>query len=152
MAVKGEESMPRQSSETALKLVRILYVEDNDDLRASICMLLEDAGPQVVAARNAEEAIRLLQERSFDIVMTDVSLPGMSGTEFARHVLETCPAQWVVLCSGYEFPHGLATLGANVRSLPKGFELEELDALLDEILEALPARAESRVDEPPERP
>jgi two-component system cell cycle response regulator CpdR len=111
--------------------------------------LLEDAGPQVVACGSAEEAIRILQGRSFDIVMTDVSLPGMSGTALARHVLATRPEQWVVLCSGYEFPHGLNALGANVRSLPKGFELEELEALLKEILEAIRARSASQGGESP---
>jgi CheY-like chemotaxis protein len=119
------------------KPVSILYVEDSDDLRAAICMLLEDAGAEVVACASGEEAIRILLERNFDIVMTDVSLPGMSGTELARHVLATHPHQWVVLCSGYEFPHGLQALGVHVRSLPKGFELYELEALLKEILEAI---------------
>ena len=41
--------------------------------------------------------------------------------------------KWIVLCSGYHYRQGLTTLGPNVRSLPKPFELDELDALMGEI-------------------
>jgi len=67
------------------------------------------------------------------VLVTDVSLPGMSGTELARHWLADDPTRWVVLCSGYEFRHGLDAFGPNVRSLPKSFEFEQLEALFDEI-------------------
>ena len=67
------------------------------------------------------------------MLVTDVSLPGMSGTDLARRWLADDPTRWVVLCSGYEFRHGLDTFGPNVRSLPKSFELEQLEALFGEI-------------------
>lgn len=69
--------------------------------------------------------------------MTDISLPGMSGTALARLLLAKNPAQWVVLCSGYGYGDYLARLGPNVRILPKPFEIEQLEALLDEIDAAL---------------
>ncbi len=116
--------------------IRILYVEDNDDLRETIGMLLEADGRDVVTAANVEAALTLLGEGAFDVLVTDFSLPGISGTELARRVLATDPRRWVVLCSGYEFRHGLETLGPNVRSLPKPFELDELEALMDEITAA----------------
>lgn len=117
----------------------LLYVEDNDDLRLTIGMILEGADREVTCCASGEEALALLAERDFDILVTDVSLPGISGTELVRQVLARRPAQWVVLCSGYEFKHGLAGLGENVRSLPKPFEIEDMDALLDEIVAALAA-------------
>ena len=63
----------------------------------------------------------------------------MSGTALARLLLAKNPAQWVVLCSGYGYGYGdyLARLGPNVRTLPKPFEIEQLEALLDEIDAAL---------------
>jgi CheY-like chemotaxis protein len=119
-------------------VLRILYVEDNDDLRETIGMLLESDAREVTTAPNAEAALALWQAGRFDVLVTDVSLPGMSGTALAREVLATDPRQWVVLCSGYGFGQELGTLGPNVRSLPKPFELDELDALMDEIVAAIP--------------
>ena len=114
-------------------MLSILYVEDNDDLRETIGLLLEGEGREIVTCADAEAALALFQTRSFDVLVTDVSLPGLSGTELARRVLALDPQRWIVLCSGYEFRHGLEQLGPNVRSLPKPFEVEELEALMGEI-------------------
>ena len=119
--------------ENPLKVVRFLYVEDNDYLRESICSLIEQEHRHIEAHADAEAALAAMTERMFDVLITDVSLPGMSGTDLARHWLATDPTRWVVLCSGYDFRHGLETLGPNVRSLPKSFELEQLEALIGEI-------------------
>ncbi|WP_082548914.1 response regulator [Rhizobacter sp. Root404] len=117
--------------------LRILYVEDNDDLRETIGMLLESDVREVTTVPNAEAALATWQPGRFDVLVTDVSLPGMSGTALAREVLALDRQQWVVLCSGYGFGQELGTLGTNVRSLPKPFELDELDALMDEIVAAM---------------
>ena len=116
----------------------ILYVEDNDDLRETIGMLLEGEGREVVLCANSEDALVAFAQRDFDVLITDVSLPGLSGTELARRVLAVNPAKWVVLCSGYEFGHGLESLGPNVRALSKPFEPEELDRLLAEVFATEP--------------
>lgn len=111
----------------------ILYVEDNQELRETFLEMLEAEGREIVACADGEAALALWETRAFDVVLTDISLPGMSGTDLARRILAKDPNKWIVLCSGYHYPHGLATLGPNVRSLPKPFELEELDALMGEI-------------------
>ena len=116
-----------------MKSLSILYVEDNQELRDTFCEMLEGEGREIVACANGEAALALWEARAFDVLLTDISLPGMSGTDLARRVLEKAPDKWIVLCSGYQYRHGLATLGPNVRSLPKPFELEELDALMGEI-------------------
>ena len=121
--------------------VRILYVEDNDDLRDSIAVLLQAEGRQIVTCANAPDAMAEIARGGFDLLITDISLPGMSGVELARHVLAIDPDQWVVLCSGYEFADRLGTLGPNVRALTKPFEIEDLDALLAEITNALRSAA-----------
>ena len=116
-----------------MKSLRILYVEDNDELRETFREMLEGDGREIVACANGEDALALWEERVFDVILTDISLPGMSGTDLARRVLANDPNKWIVLCSGYHYRHGLAALGPNVRSLPKPFELDELDALMGEI-------------------
>ena len=67
------------------------------------------------------------------MLLTDISLPEMSGIDLARRVLEMSPATWIILSSGYVLEHGLEKLGPKVRSLPKPFELDAMDALLSEI-------------------
>ncbi|MBX3625261.1 MAG: response regulator [Rhizobacter sp.] len=111
----------------------ILYVEDSDDLRDTIGMLLEAPGREVVCCATAEEALAILAEREADIVITDVSLPGMSGTDLARKLLAEQPERRVVLCSGYEFGDAVRQFGPNVRALLKPFEPEEMEALVDAV-------------------
>lgn len=122
----------------------VLYVEDNEDLRGTIGLLLEETGHEVVACADSEGALRRWAERHFDVVMTDVNLPGVSGVELARRILEKKPDQWVILCSGYEFGAQLAQLGVNVRSLSKPFELEDLEALMSSIEAAVAQPAQGR--------
>jgi two-component system, cell cycle response regulator CpdR len=124
--------------------VRILYVEDNDDLRDSVAMLLDAEGRRIVTCSNAGDALAEMARAEFDLLITDISLPGMSGMELTRQVLASHPEQWVVLCSGYEFADRLGTLGPNVRALTKPFEIEALDALLAEVTSALRSAQQQR--------
>jgi|EndMetStandDraft_4_1072995.scaffolds.fasta_scaffold59809_3 YesN/AraC family two-component response regulator len=118
--------------------IGILYVEDNDDLRESIAMMLEADDRDITSCATGEEALAALQRRDYDILITDVSLPGISGTDLAKRVTADKPDQWVVLCSGYQFDHGLKTLGKNVRAILKPFEIEDMDTMLAEIIAKLP--------------
>jgi CheY-like chemotaxis protein len=123
-----------------LQDVTVLYVEDNDDLRLSISMLMEQPGRTLTACANGEEALALCAANAYDIVITDVSLPGISGTDLAKQLLAKQPERWVVLCSGYEFGEWVRQFGPNVRALRKPFEPEELEALMDEISAAVRTR------------
>lgn len=115
----------------------ILYVEDDEGLRETIGMLMEGPGRSVTACATAEEALELDRQRIFDVVVADVSLPGRSGTELARMLLQSAPQRWIVLCSGYDLGHYPAQWGPHVRTLLKPFEIEDLDALLGSIEQAL---------------
>lgn len=117
--------------------MRILYVEDNADLRETIGMLMEGEGQTVTSCATAEEAVELDAQQAFDLLVSDVSLPGMSGTDLARKLLAQDPMRWVVLCSGYELGSYPGSWGPNVRTLLKPFELEELELLLSSIKEAV---------------
>jgi len=128
-----DETTSRQTSASARPLC-ILFVEDNDNLREMMSLLMEADDREVVACASGEEALALCAGRPFDVVITDVSLPGISGTELARRLLATAPRRWVVLCSGYGYDDALVRqLGPNVRSLAKPFEVDELDTLLAEV-------------------
>ena len=121
--------------------MRILYVEDNPELRETIGMLMEGEGRTVTPCASAEEALARDAGDPFDVLVTDVSLPGLSGTDLARLLLADDPQRWVVLCSGYELGSHPTQWGPNVRVLLKPFELEELEQLLTSIHTALAAAA-----------
>ncbi len=116
-----------------MKPVRMLYVEDNADLRDTFQEMLEGDQRQVVSCASAEEALVLWGASDFDVLVTDIGLPGMSGTDLARRILAVQPERWVVLCSGYEYGDAVRVLGPRVRTLSKPFEVEDLDRLMDEI-------------------
>jgi len=64
----------------------ILVVEDNPDNRKLVTWILEDEGYSVTCTPTAEEGLEALEQRVFDIVLMDISLPGMDGKEATRQI------------------------------------------------------------------
>jgi DNA-binding NtrC family response regulator len=92
-------------------------------------------GHQAVAVADAELAVEQLAQRTFDAVMTDVSLPGMSGIELARELIKKYPKLPVVIASGYGTINIETLLGqrqANVLVLPKPYDMDMLEKTLSE--------------------
>jgi two-component system, cell cycle response regulator CpdR len=105
--------------------------------------LIASESRRVVACADAEAAWLHLQREPCDVLITDVNLPGSSGTDLARRWLEGDAARWVILCSGYDFKAGLTSLGRNVRAVPKE-DFEQLERVLAEIDEQLRQGAAGR--------
>ncbi len=101
--------------------------------------LIENDDRRVLACADAETAWQQMQQAAFDVLVTDVNLPGWSGTELARRWLEADASRWVILFSGHDFKSGLASLGANVRAIPKE-DFEQLERVLTEFGQHLPWR------------
>ena len=112
--------------------MRVLFVEDHAEVRELIVELLEEEGLTVVACETAEAAEAEFDRGGFDFVLTDISLPVMSGTWLARRLLAKRPDLWLVFLSGYAMS-GLESWGPNVRTMLKPFDPEELHVLLEEI-------------------
>jgi two-component system, cell cycle response regulator DivK len=64
----------------------ILVVEDNPDNMKLFAWALEDEGYNFEGVGSAEEALQLLEQRSFDLILMDISLPGMDGKEATRRI------------------------------------------------------------------
>lgn len=81
----------------------ILLVEDDDVVRMLTTEVLQEFGYQVLGAADAEEALDTLgsSDTRFDLLLTDVGLPGMSGPDLARHALGLRPELAVLFASGY---------------------------------------------------
>jgi len=118
------------SAPPAASVRRILVVEDNEDARAMLCDLLHLLGHEVCAVGSAEEALAQPDLAAFDVLLTDVSLPGLSGIELARRLAARCPTLRIVFSSGYGNV-APEEAGLDAASLPKPFDLEDLQAVLD---------------------
>jgi len=77
----------------------ILVVDDDDVIRDTLCELLA-SNHHCQQASTAEEALRALQTQSFDVVLTDISLPGLSGRELLLRVRSLYPGTPVIIVSG----------------------------------------------------
>jgi len=80
---------------------KVLVVDDDPTVRKSIDRVLTGKGYAVITAENGEEALRKLNEEKYDLVYTDIRMPGMSGLEVAEHVKAQQPWTPVVIITGY---------------------------------------------------
>ena len=82
---------------------QILFVDDEASLALLGADLLDDFGYEVTCAFNGEEAFSLFQQKSggFDLVITDESMPGISGIELAQQIFSISASTPVILCSGH---------------------------------------------------
>jgi CheY-like chemotaxis protein len=113
--------------------LRILYIEDNALVREITCELLASDDREVLALGSAEEAIVAYRDRQYDLVITDVNLPAMSGMDFVRQILKDAPGARVIITSGYSLRIDLASLGPHVRAIMKPFDSPEIEALLSSL-------------------
>ena len=79
------------------KNVRILVVDDNDLVLKTLNLLVSSLGYKCHAASNGLEAVELLKTNSFDLVLTDVKMPGMDGIELLQHITEHYPETDVIV-------------------------------------------------------
>ncbi len=115
--------------------MNILLVEDSDEVSCITVEYLQELGHQVVAVAEAEKALVRLKSESFDAVMTDIRLPGMSGIELARTLVKDYPNLPVVIASGYGMLSVEFLTGEKLHSvlmLPKPYDLPALERTLSE--------------------
>jgi hypothetical protein len=79
----------------------ILLVEDQEEVRRFVAMILAGYGYRVVQAQDAAEALRVGAGQPVDLLLTDVVMPKMSGVELARRLRLTLPGLRTLYVSGY---------------------------------------------------
>jgi CheY-like chemotaxis protein len=97
----------------------VLVVDDEPAVRRLLRRQLEALGCTVLEAESGPGALRLLLGRrgTLDLVLSDVVMPEMNGTELADRILADSPEQCIVLMSGH-VPGGLAKIGRRERIVP----------------------------------
>ncbi len=132
--------VPSAVPDTAAAQLRVLVVEDNLDSQYLVCEMLRAFGHEPEGTGHGEGALHLLADHQYDVLFTDVSLPGISGVEMARQALLIQPNLKVIFASGYgdallrhvEFPYV---------SLQKPYELDQLQDALSSVAPAAAGQA-----------
>lgn len=121
---------------------QILVLEDDPDLRLMLSEVLSDEGYEVTTVSAGEEAIRLAAQQNFDLLVTDVRMPGVDGLEALRQLRNQQPHLGSLVVSGYTTEaETLRALQLNVGAyLKKPFSLTDLLQRVRQILDERAAR------------
>jgi CheY-like chemotaxis protein len=127
--------------------LRVLVVEDEEGIRRFLAMGLTQLGHQVRLAADGTAGLEALAQERFDVVLTDLGLPGVSGEEVARAVAEQCPGTPVLVMTGWgdQLKAKGQTLPGVAQVLSKPFQLQTLADALRQVCRdpAPPAAADS---------
>lgn len=122
-------------------MARILIVDDNDDMREMLKMMVEMNGHEVDQADNGQTGLERFRGSPYDIVMTDIIMPDMDGNEVIAALRSADPKIKIVAISGGGRSRNLSVLqvaqrfGAD-RVLSKPFRKEDVLRVVDELLRA----------------
>jgi CheY-like chemotaxis protein len=118
---------------------QILLVEDDPSARESIKLLLKIDRHHVTEAKDGIEALALLEQKTFDLVVLDFFMPGMHGGEVARHIKRIAPSLPILMVTAYlEKLSGLDTPVNAVLSKP--FAVADLRNGIAKLLSDQPAK------------
>ncbi|MGE5176512.1 MAG: sigma-54-dependent transcriptional regulator [Hyphomicrobiales bacterium] len=104
----------REDLAAARGLGHVLIVDDEFSVRDSLIHWFEKDGYHTAAAQDAKEALRLLEETPWDVVLLDIKMPGMDGLELQRRIREVCPDVPVIMITAF------ASVESAVRALKEG--------------------------------
>jgi DNA-binding NtrC family response regulator len=114
----------------------ILVVDDDETIRDTLYDLFEEEH-RCHVAETAERAISYLETESYDVILTDISMPGLSGLELLGYVRQHQPDTPVIVITGIhdqEHAQGLLKLGA-FHFLLKPFRLEDVESSVEKAVE-----------------
>lgn len=122
-------------------MASILLIEDNVDFRTVLCIALRQMGHQVEEASEGERGLELYEAGRFDVVITDLIMPGQEGIETITRLVKKHPSAKIIAMSGggrsspESYLKMARRLGAK-QILTKPFTMEELGAAIDQMLAA----------------
>jgi CheY-like chemotaxis protein len=114
---------------------KILVVDDNENIREMLEDFLNFEGHKPVLAKDGKEALEIFCEQDFDIVITDLGMPGMSGWELSKHIKQRKPEIPVVIITGWGVQLEAENLKENkVESiLTKPFNLDQIKKMIETV-------------------
>lgn len=118
---------------------RILFVDDEDSVRIFALRALRKKGYDVTGANSAENALEILQnDKNFQLMITDMVMPGQNGIELSKQVQEIIPDIKIILASGYseDILKGEFADIENMSFIPKPFSLSDLTQKVYEVTQS----------------
>lgn len=149
-AVPGRIEGTGESLEAAYRgSERILFVDDEETLVEMAHEMLKNLGYEVIAERGSLDALNLFldQPDRFDLIITDMTMPRMTGLDFARQALGVRPDIPVILCTGYsELITERSAKSLGIRELiKKPFTLADLSGAVRRVLDGRTERKRPRM-------
>ncbi len=125
---------------------RILVVDDEESIREFLDIMLKKEGYEVSLADNGEAAIEFLKKRSFDMVISDMQMPKVTGIELLRHVKDNYPDLLFMMITAFgttETAVEAMKMGA-YDYLTKPFKIDEVRILIQNALRSKSLEVENR--------
>ncbi len=112
---------------------KILVVDDSPQISKALSDLLSTSGYLVRTAPSAERALQILESTTFDLIITDLKMTGMTGIDLARQVLQKTPGLPVVILTGFgDMDSVIAALRLGVADyLKKPFSIDEVTSVVE---------------------
>jgi DNA-binding NtrC family response regulator len=120
-------------------MAQILVVDDEEAIRLTLETLLQRRGYEVTTAASGAEALALIEQRVFDLLLLDLKMPGLSGLDVARRARVLQPAVAILFLTG----------SSTIAGAPEEPDLEQFDVLIkttspQEVLEHVAAALKER--------
>ena len=135
--IAKEKSGTSEDPKTSAEKVKTLVVDDEEIVRSFLIDVLTDEGYQVTAVSSGDEAVKLLTTNDYDLIITDIKMPGTDGMEVLRVAKARDPNQNVIVMTGYastETAVESMKLGA-ADYITKPFNLDQIKIVVAKTLE-----------------
>jgi two-component system response regulator PilR (NtrC family) len=124
---------------------RILVVDDELSMRDFLSIMLKKEGHEVVAAENGSSALKVIQNEIFDLLISDIKMPGVDGLEVLKTVKEVSPETVVIMITAF------ATTGTAIEAMKLGaydyitkpFKVDEIRMIIQKAIEKRHLRKEN---------
>ena len=114
------------------QMKRLLVVDDEHVVRISCVRSIDPEEYEVTTVSTPGEGLKVMQDTTFDVVITDYKMPCMDGMEFIRHARELSPRARIILVTGFATEEAMSMAERmGVIFLAKPFSPRELKAVLD---------------------
>jgi len=116
--------------------LKILVVDDDENIREVLADLLLLEGHEILLAEDGEQALLIFEENLPDVIITDLGMPGISGWEVARRIKSKDPSKKVIVISGWGATLQKDQLQENCvdQVLPKPFHLEHVKKIIAKVM------------------
>jgi CheY-like chemotaxis protein len=134
LGTKSGENREELSGPSQSKF-KILVVDDNENIRDMLEDFLNFEGHTPVLAKDGEEALKIFSEQDFNLIITDLGMPGMSGWELTRHIKQRKPEIPVVVITGWGAQLNSEDLKENKVELilSKPFHLDQVKQVIEKV-------------------